>query len=204
MLKGLLSHSPSLLSLAMAAELTLEAHGKLLRLAAPVGGLHFQGLGALAASLRRAGCPSKRLLRRLSQLDDAAGVLRHITVVSVKELELELEQALAFLKPQVEQVLVEPQPDVIDHSLMVDVQAYQQREAPVVNDIEQGQSSEQGGDTSVTELAFQQRAAFAKWKLKMADRLAAQVAHPDLPEDPAAALLPDRLGGRAPNLPVRE
>ena len=79
---------------AMAAALVMECHGHCLRLAAEVGGLHFQGLGALAACLRRSGRPSTRLLRRLAQLDAAAGVLRHITVVSVAELEQELVLAL--------------------------------------------------------------------------------------------------------------
>ena len=47
-------------SLAMAAEFALDAYGRMIRLGAQVGGLHCQGLGALAASLRKAGCPSKR------------------------------------------------------------------------------------------------------------------------------------------------
>ena len=60
----------------MAASLTLASHGRALRLAAELTGEHFQGLGALAARLRRSGCQSKALLRRLANLDKAAGVVR--------------------------------------------------------------------------------------------------------------------------------
>ena len=75
----------------MAAALCLEAHGQLLRLAAEVSGVHFQGLAAPAGGLRKQGCPDRRLLRRLAALGAAVGVLCHITVVSVGALEMDLK-----------------------------------------------------------------------------------------------------------------
>ena len=100
----------------MAAALALEAHGRLIRLAAQAGGLHCQGLGALAASLRRSGSTSSRLLRRLFQLDAAAGVLRHITVISVAELEADLKLELVKLGaangvPEIQYIDKVPQQD---------------------------------------------------------------------------------------------
>ena len=78
----------------MAASLTLASHGRALRLAAELTGEHFQGLGALAARLRRSGCQSKASLRRLADLDKAAGVVRHITSASVAQLDRDLAAAL--------------------------------------------------------------------------------------------------------------
>ena len=78
----------------MAAALALESHGRALRLAAELTGTHFQGLGALAARLRQSGCSSRSLLRRLSDFDKAAGVIRHITVASVAQLDQDLAAAL--------------------------------------------------------------------------------------------------------------
>ena len=82
----------------MAAALAIDAHGRTLRLAAEVVGVHFQGLAALAGCLCKRGCSDRRLLRRLSVLDAAVGVLRHITVVSVHELEEDLRMEMAKLE----------------------------------------------------------------------------------------------------------
>ena len=94
----------------MAAALAIEAHGRALRLAAEVAGVHFQRLAALAGGLRKQGCSDRRLLRRLAALDAAVGVLRHITVVSVGDMEMDLQQALLNLKPKNTEV-EEPQVD---------------------------------------------------------------------------------------------
>ena len=82
---------------AMAAAMLLELHGALLRQTAVATGVHFQGLNAVAAHLRRQGGCSRTLLRRLGHLDSAAGVVRHITSASSEQLTLEL--AAAFGAP---------------------------------------------------------------------------------------------------------
>ena len=84
--------------LTMAAALTLEAHGQVLRIAAELAGVHFQGLGAVAGRLRKCGITNRSLLRRLAALDAAAAVLRHITVVSTQRLEDDLRQAFYQLE----------------------------------------------------------------------------------------------------------
>ena len=176
----------------MAAALTLEAHGRLIRLLAKIGGLHCQGLGALAASLRRSGCTSSRLLRRLSQLDAAAGVLRHITVISVAELEADLKMELVKLGAadrvtEMDRTGLED-PQAVNQ--MATQQVVQQPDA--LPDLPQ---DAQIGVSSDTEQVLQQRAA-----LKMAARFA-QV---DPPRVPLGQAVPFRLGGRDPDPPFGE
>ena len=65
-----------------AADLVIALHGKLLRNLALSEGVHFQGLRVAAAALRRTGRLSNTLARKLTAVDTAYNVCRHITSVS--------------------------------------------------------------------------------------------------------------------------
>ena len=61
-----------------ACALSLECHGETLRLLADELGVHISGLAHGAAMMRKRGCGSSRLWRRLRALDTAAAFLRHV------------------------------------------------------------------------------------------------------------------------------
>ena len=157
--RSFLSHSHSLpsLPLRMAAAMAIEAHGRYLRLAAKLSGVHHQGLASVAGALRRSGCSDRRLLRRLSALDAAVGVLRHITEVSVNELAADLMQA--FIVQQQEAAVKPKDEQVAQKANLIDIRVEPQL----------GPQPRVPDDDHV-----QQQAALAKWKSKMAQRLAAQ------------------------------
>ena len=79
----------------MAASLILDAHGRAMRDIADLTGKHHQGLRSAAAHLRREGAISSGLAKKLTRLDDAACVTRHITSVSVATLLQEVSASLA-------------------------------------------------------------------------------------------------------------
>ena len=119
----------------------IEAHGRALRLVAEEAGVHFQGLAALAGHLRRQGCSDRRLLRRLSALDAAAGVIRHITVVSVDEMEMDIKRALLHLHQQ-DQVEMQPVESVINP--VFETEVVTQQDAQVTPTVEQEMGSQTG------------------------------------------------------------
>ena len=65
-----------------AADLVIALHGKLLRNLALSEGVHFQGLRVVVAALRRTGRLLNTLARKLTAVDTAYNVCRHITSVS--------------------------------------------------------------------------------------------------------------------------
>ena len=123
----------------MAATLAIEAHGSALRLAAEISGFHFQGLAALAGCLRKRGCSDRRLLRRLSALDAAVGLLRHITVVSIQDFEKDLKLELAKMAQMDTQNMeqaADAAPDggpKMEHTLVMQAETFEQLGAQVVD-----------------------------------------------------------------------
>jgi hypothetical protein len=79
----------------MADSLVFEIHGKLLRCIARSSGVHYQGLRGAASHLRRQRIITPGLAKQLGRVDDAFAVLRHISSVSSRALELELSLAMA-------------------------------------------------------------------------------------------------------------
>ena len=65
-----------------AAALVASLHARLLRGIADEYGIHFQGLRAAAGHLRRAGIVTPRMAKRLTNVDIAFNIGRHITSIS--------------------------------------------------------------------------------------------------------------------------
>ena len=191
----------------MAAALAIEAHGRALRLAAKVGGVHHQGLAALAGHLRRRGCSDRRLLRRLSALDAAVGIIRHITVVSVQELEKDLHAELVKMeeKAEVPEVFAEEEPQgvqtepaaevdqlgaqpVVHLETQNGVPEIEHIDGSQVEKLDKVQLEEQQDATKLGEPEHQQQDA-------QLDKVGPQAVFVELPL---------RLGGRGPNPPLRE
>ena len=79
----------------MALEIIARLHGELLRDVSGYSHTHYSGLRSGAADLRRRMIISNQLAKRLTRLDDAFAVVRHITDVSAIELRAQLSAALA-------------------------------------------------------------------------------------------------------------
>ena len=182
----------------MAAALALEAHGRALRLAAEVGGVHHQGLAALAGHLRRRGCSDRRLLRRLSALHAAVGIIRHITVVSVQELEKDLHAELVKMEAKVEAlevVFAEEEPQGVQTERAAEVVQWGAQPVAVHTHEVEPQMAQQ----AVSVDREQQLAALAKWQKRMGEREAQMARQPaaHLPQDlPATAQHHGRGGAR--------
>jgi hypothetical protein len=81
----------------MACAIIAELHSGLLQDLAGCTGVHFQGLRAAAAFLRRGGCDAT-ITKRLCRVDDAFSISRHITCVSADRLRWQVWQELAKLE----------------------------------------------------------------------------------------------------------
>jgi len=79
-----------------APSLVFRAHGAALRLLSGDAGRHFTGLGQACRAYRNL---TQRTKRRLTHLDSAAALLRHITQVGVDEFLVELENEIAAMAP---------------------------------------------------------------------------------------------------------
>ena len=70
--------------------LILALHGRLLRALAVEVGQHFQGLAQAARSLKRAGRLSPATASKLTKVDTAFNLVRHVTAVSAGRFEEDL------------------------------------------------------------------------------------------------------------------
>ena len=81
-----------------AAELAFQLHGRALRMLAAEAGCHFQGLSVGARYSRKTGLLSTAKARRLRIIDEALGLIRHITDASPAAFLQDLSNDLKGLK----------------------------------------------------------------------------------------------------------